>query len=103
MDDSLRYYIRKLLTAFPDDRWRGAYYARDAIAPRFIMTWLQMYVRAWRYKNYAKMREYAREALALVPLLGIRPRRLLYSIIFPLLRFPIVGMALIAVGRRVLL
>jgi glycosyltransferase involved in cell wall biosynthesis len=103
MDDSLRYYIKKLLSAFPDDRWRGAYYARDAIAPRFIGTWLQMYVRAWRYRNYTKMREYAREALALVPLLGIRPRRLLYSITFPLLRFPRLGMAMIAVGRRILL
>jgi glycosyltransferase involved in cell wall biosynthesis len=43
MDDSLRYYIKKLLTAYPNDCWRGAYYARDAIAPRFIATWLQMY------------------------------------------------------------
>ncbi len=38
MDDSLRYYARKLLAAFPDDRWRGISYARDCIVPRFIIT-----------------------------------------------------------------
>jgi glycosyltransferase involved in cell wall biosynthesis len=72
-NDSLRFYARKLLAAFPDDRWRGAYYARGTIAPRFITVWLQMYLRAWRYRNYAKMREYPREASAFIPLLGIRP------------------------------
>jgi glycosyltransferase involved in cell wall biosynthesis len=95
MDESLRYYIKKLVTAFPDDRWRGCYYARDAIAPRFIITWLQMYVRAWRFRNYAKMREYAREALTLVPLLGMKPSRLVYSLAIPLLRFPHIGIAMI--------
>ena len=101
MDHSLRYYIKKLLATFPDDPWRGDYYARDIIAPRFITTWLQMYVRASRYKNYAKMREYAREALALVPLLGIRPRGLIYSVTFLLLCFPRLGMAMIAVARQI--
>jgi glycosyltransferase involved in cell wall biosynthesis len=101
-DDSLRFYAMKLLAAFPDDRWRGIYYARDAIAPRFISVWLQMYVRAWRYRSYAKMREYAREASAFIPLLGNRPRRFLYSITFPLLRFPRVGIAMIVVGLHVL-
>jgi glycosyltransferase involved in cell wall biosynthesis len=96
MDNSLRYYIKKLLASFPDDPWRGDHYARDLLAPRFIHTWLQMYVRASRFKNYTKMREYAREALALVPLLGMRPRRLRYSVVLPLLRFPRLGMAMIA-------
>lgn len=102
-DESLRYYIKKLLAAFPDDKWRGAYYARDVIAPRFIGIWLAMYERAWRYRNYAKMREYARDAAGLVPLLGFSRRRFLYSIMFPLLRFPILGMAMIAIRRRILL
>jgi hypothetical protein len=96
MDSSLRYYIKKLLASFPDDRWRGDYYARDLIAPRFISTWLQMYVRASRYRNYAKMREYAREASALVPLLATTPRKLKYSVALPLLRFPRLGKAMIA-------
>lgn len=72
MEDSLRYYSDKLLTAFEDDRWRGLYYGRDVIAPRMINTWLQMYVRAGRYKNRAKMRVYAKEAQRLLP--HLRPR-----------------------------
>jgi glycosyltransferase involved in cell wall biosynthesis len=96
MDNSLRYYIKKLLAAFPDDPWRGCYYARDMIAPRFITTWLQMYVRASRYHNHAKMREYAREALALVPFLGAR-HRLIYSIALPLMRYPAAGKLLLVV------
>jgi glycosyltransferase involved in cell wall biosynthesis len=100
MNASLRYYVKKLLAAFPDDRWRGSFYARDMIAPRFIATWLQMYVRAGRYKNYAQMHEYRREALALVPLLGMRPRRFVYAAGFPLLLFPRVGVPLIRVSQR---
>jgi hypothetical protein len=98
MDSSLKYCIKKLLVAFPDDPWRGDYYARDLIAPRFITMWLQMYLRASRYKNYAKMREYSSEALALVPLLSMRPCRLRYSLAL-LLRFPRLGMTIIALHR----
>jgi glycosyltransferase involved in cell wall biosynthesis len=105
MDNSLRYYITKLLAAYPDDPWRGRYYARDLLAPRFITTWLQMYVRASRYQNYAKMREYAWEALKLVPLLGFKPRRLAYSLGLPLLHFPRLGMTMITahnIARRIM-
>jgi glycosyltransferase involved in cell wall biosynthesis len=104
-DNSLRLYIRKLLDAFPDDLWRGHYYTRDIIAPRFINIWLQMYIRASRYKNYAKMTEYVNDALALVPLLGPR-RRLLYATALPLMRFRLLGNAALTVRhivRRVLL
>jgi glycosyltransferase involved in cell wall biosynthesis len=104
-DNSLRLYIRKLLDAFPDDLWRGHYYTRDMIAPRFINIWLLMYVRASRYKNHAKMREYANDALALVPLLRLR-RRLVYATALPLMRFPLLGNAILAtrqIARRVLL
>jgi hypothetical protein len=64
-----------------------------------------MYVRASRYKNHAKMREYANDALALVPLLRLR-RRLLYATTLPLMRFPLLGNAILAmrqIARRVLL
>jgi glycosyltransferase involved in cell wall biosynthesis len=96
LDNSLRYYIPKLLSTFPDDRFRGNYYARDAIAPRYISVWISMYIRAFRYKNYAKMREYAHEIRALIPLLGMMPRRFVYSPILPLLRFPRLGIAIIS-------
>jgi GT2 family glycosyltransferase len=95
MDESLRYYIGKLLRSYPDDKWRGHYYARDAIAPRFINTWIQMYIRAGRYKNRAKMNEYINEAMALVPLLRWR-RRIFYSVVLPLMRVPAMGQAVIA-------
>lgn len=61
-DDSLTYYGRKLIEMFPDDKWRGYYYRRDVIAPRIMRTWMQMYVRASRFHNGPKMKQYAREA-----------------------------------------
>jgi glycosyltransferase involved in cell wall biosynthesis len=97
-DDSLRLYIRKLLDSFPDDRYRGHYYGRDIIAPRFIGIWLQMYYRALRYKNHAKMREYIDDALSLVPLLVMR-RRLFFSIALPLLRFRTLAPCVITAGH----
>jgi hypothetical protein len=97
-DNSLRLYIQKLLDTFPDDPWRGHYYARDMIAPRFVNIWIQMYIRASRYGNRAKMKQYVNDALALAPLL--RPsRRLMYSAALPLMRFPFLGKAMIATGR----
>jgi glycosyltransferase involved in cell wall biosynthesis len=94
-DTSLRLYIKKLLASFPDEPWRGHYYARDMIAPRFIHVWIQMYVRASRYGNRAKMKEYVNDALALVPLLPWR-RRLMYSAVLLPMRFPFVGKRTIA-------
>jgi glycosyltransferase involved in cell wall biosynthesis len=97
-DNSLRLYIRKLLDAFPDDLWRGHYYTRDMIAPRFINIWLRMYMRASRYKNHAQMRAYVDDALALVPYLRLR-QRLLYATALPLMRFPLLGNALLTCVR----
>jgi glycosyltransferase involved in cell wall biosynthesis len=93
-DDSLRYYIKKLLATYPDDPWRGHRYARDSLAPRFINTWIQMYIRASRYKNYDKMREYVRDAMALVPYLGLK-RRLFYAVALSLMRVPSLGLAVL--------
>lgn len=93
-DASLRYYAQKLIKMFPNDRWRGHYYVRDVIAPRFIHTWLQMYVRASRYDNRAKMIEYANDALALTRYL--RPkRRFIFSLLLRILASrPVVAMNL---------
>jgi glycosyltransferase involved in cell wall biosynthesis len=97
-DNSLRLYIKKQLDSFPNDTWRGHYYARDMIAPRFIEVWIQMYARASRYRNHAKMKEYVSDALALVPLLS-RRRRLICWAALPLMRFPSLGKAMIATYR----
>ncbi len=88
MEESLRIYSRKLIEAFPNDKWRGVFYRSDLIAPRFIRTWLQMYVRAGRYKNRAKMRLYVREARSLLRYLRPRPRIMLSIGLF-LLRQPL--------------
>lgn len=87
-EESLRIYSRKLLESYPNDKWRGHYYRRDLIAPRFIHTWLQMYLRASRYKDRKKMRLYAHEAGALVRYL--RPRsRVSMTALLLLLRQPL--------------
>ena len=102
-DNSLRLYIKKLLDSFPDDPWHGHYYATDLIAPRFFSIWIHMYLRASRYRNHTKMKEYVNDALALVPLLRPR-RRLTYSAALPLMRFPFLGKAMVAthqVARRI--
>jgi glycosyltransferase involved in cell wall biosynthesis len=104
-DESMRVYIQKLLHAFPDDPWRGHRYGRDIIAPRFINIWLTMYIRAARHQDYRKMREYAWDALKLVPLLGMKPRRFAYSLGLPLLQCPRLGTTMITmhrIARRIL-
>jgi len=80
-DNSLKLYIAKLIDAYPDDKWRGSRYVRDSIAPRFIYVWLVMYARAARYRNYAKMREYAKEARGLVHHLRLGPRRVMATVL----------------------
>jgi hypothetical protein len=62
-------------------------------------------MRASRYKNHAKMREYVDDALTLVPLLGPM-RKLLYATALPLMRFPLLGNALLTIreiARQVML
>jgi glycosyltransferase involved in cell wall biosynthesis len=82
-DASLKYYIRKLLRTFADDPWRGHYYARNMIAPRFVTIWLSLFIRAARYNNHPKMIEYASEGLALNKHLS-RRQRLVYGNAFRL-------------------
>ena len=94
-DASLKIYVQKLIGLFPDDKWRGAYYARDLLAPRFIRTWVAMYARAARYDNDRKMREYAREALGLVHHLRIGPR-VMFGIALTMMRSPLAGRAILA-------
>lgn len=84
MVESLRIYSQKLIEAFPNDKWRGLYYRSDVLAPRFITTWIQMYVRASRYDDRAKMRLYAREAARLVRYLRPRPRAKMKAALFVL-------------------
>ncbi|MET2825595.1 glycosyltransferase [Mesorhizobium shangrilense] len=99
METSQRYYFRKLISQFPDDRWRGHYYVRDIIAPRFVMLWAYMYLRAGRYKNDARMREYAWDIWALIPYLRLR-NRIKLRLAFPILLWPRAGELLLKATRR---
>jgi glycosyltransferase involved in cell wall biosynthesis len=94
-DDSLRYYVKKLLAAYPDDPLRGHRYIRDALAPRFIKIWIQMYIRASRYRNDKKMREYVNDAISLIPYLNLR-KRLFYLMALSLMRYPSLGKFILA-------
>ncbi|MBX3067050.1 MAG: glycosyltransferase [Cryobacterium sp.] len=99
MEDSLRIYSNKLIETFPNDRWRGLYYRSDVIAPRFIRTWLQMYVRASRFKNKQKMKLYVREARSLLGYLRT-PKRIALSIGLFALRQPFIINRWIASGAN---
>lgn len=104
MNKSRPIYMQKLIESFPNDPWRGCYYVRDYLAPRVIRTWLHSYVHAFRYRDYTGMRRHAWEALKLVPLLGLKPRRFAYSLALPMMQLPRLGMTLIAAAvllRRV--
>jgi glycosyltransferase involved in cell wall biosynthesis len=97
MDDSLRYYGQKLITSFPDDRWRGLYYRRDVVAPRIMATWVQMYVRASRYHNAVKMRMYAREARRYTRYLPPRRRVMWFWLLWILRLRPVVRLRIATV------
>ena len=99
LDKSQRYYIRKLIAEFPDDKWRGLYYVRDVIAPRFVKILLFMYLRAGRYKNYGKMREYAWDIWPLIGRLRLGARVKL-ALAFPILLWPQAGEVFVKVAAR---
>jgi hypothetical protein len=93
--------MEKLIATYEDDRWQGIAYVHDCGASRFIITWLQMYMRASRHQNYAKKRE----VLALAPLFGMTPRRFAATLAFPLLQYPALRVVVMMTGhiiRRVL-
>lgn len=100
MEESLRYYGGKLIAMFPDDRWRGLYYRRDVIAPRIIRTWLQMYVRASRYRNSPKMKSYAREGRRYTRYLAPRQRVLMFWVLWLLSLRPVIALRIATVDEH---
>lgn len=99
MAASQRYFFRKLIALFPDDKWRGHYYVRDCIAPRFVRIWVGMYLRAGRFRNFEVMREYAWDIWNLLPRLRLRPRIML-ALAMPVLLWPRVGEIALKAGSR---
>lgn len=100
METSLQYYGTKLIDMFPDDRWRGYHYRRDTLAPRFVHTWLQMYVRASRYRNAAKMKFYARQARTFVKYLPPRQRVLMFWLLWVMSLSPVIRLRILTVDNN---
>ncbi len=86
-------YARKLLATYRDDPRRSRYYARDMIAPRFFAQMTVEYVKALRSGNRAIMREAADHLRFLAPHLGVRRTLLLWVLLSPVLKIPVVANA----------
>jgi glycosyltransferase involved in cell wall biosynthesis len=89
-------YMEKLVKAFPDDKFRGHYYARDVIGPRFINTIMMVYGRSVRNRNVKQCREAVQALKRIVPLLRWRSQIRL-RLMLPLMRWPLAGRTLLAV------
>jgi hypothetical protein len=88
-------YMEKLVKSFPDDKFRGYYYARDFIGPRFVTTLLVVYGRSVRNRNAKQCREAVEHLKQVLPLLRWRAQIPL-RIMIPFLRSPVLGLALLA-------
>jgi len=88
-------YMDKLLNEYPDDLFRGHYYGRDVIAPRFVQTMLMIYCRSVRNRNAAQCREAASFLRQIVPHLRWRSR-LALSASIPFMGSPSAGRVLLA-------
>jgi len=82
MDRSRKIYLWKLIEEFPDEPELGLYYIRDFIAPRFVRTYLGLYISAIREGKTASSPEYYQDEIAaLLPYLG-RRKLLLYLVAY---------------------
>jgi glycosyltransferase involved in cell wall biosynthesis len=88
-------YMNKLVEAFPDDKFSGHHYARDLIAPRFLMTFMMIYGRSVRNRNSDQCREAVEHMKQVLPLLRWRAQIPL-RLILPLMGSPVMGSALFA-------
>jgi GT2 family glycosyltransferase len=80
MDRSRKIYVQKLIEEFPDQPTVDRCYVRDWIAPRFVRTYLDLYISALREGESASRPEHYRDEIAaLLPYLG-RRKLLLYLI-----------------------
>jgi len=77
MDRSRKIYVQKLFDEFPDQPTVERYYVRDWIAPRFVRTYLELYLRSlWQGDVPSKPKYYRDEIAALLPYLR-RPNLLI--------------------------
>lgn len=67
-------YFEKLRQAFPDDLYRNIYYARDVLAPRFVMNLLAECARSIRYRDHNRLRLCCDDLARLAGYLSLRRR-----------------------------
>jgi hypothetical protein len=77
MGRSRMIYLRKLLETFPEDDWRGTYYARDLLAPRFFPSLLKEYRDAARLGDTPALQTAVDDIKVLIPYLPRRSRALI--------------------------
>lgn len=88
-------YMKKLMNEYPDDLFRGHYYARDLIAPRFIRTMSMIYGRSLRNRNSAQCREAVKCLVEIMPHLRWR-HKIGLALSLPLMAWPLTGRVLYA-------
>ena len=88
-------YMEKLVQAFPDDKFRGHYYARDVIGPRFVNIMMMVYGRSLRNRDAKQCREAVASLMQIIPLLHWRSQIPLW-LMLPLLRSVVTGRILFA-------
>ncbi|HEX5453942.1 MAG TPA: glycosyltransferase family A protein [Stellaceae bacterium] len=91
-------YMDKLMQEFPDDLFRGHYYGRDLIAPRFVQTMMMIYGRSMRNKNAAQCREAVKYLKRIVPHLRLR-HRVPLAMALPFMASPTTGRVFLAGSR----
>ncbi len=79
-------YLRKLMTTFPPDDWRGAHFARDLFTPRFFPSLLQEYRLAVRRGDREAIRTAVDDLQVLAPYLSRRARYLMRAAL-PVMRY----------------
>src|ERR1051326_385232 len=86
MSRSRMIYLRKLLDAYANDEWRGNYYARDLLTPRFFPTLFNEYRHAVQRGDPAAIREMVENLKVLVPYLS-RRRKLFLRVAMPMMSY----------------
>jgi len=78
-------YAYKLIERFPNQPWLRRYWVRDCIAPRFILTAVNDYIRASQLKEPHLAALACKEIALMLPFVRVR-RRLMLRLLLPLMR-----------------
>ena len=74
MSKSRRIYMQKLIDMFPDDRYRGFYYKKHCIVPRFLRCNIFAYLQAFRTMDIKQMSARVDDIYHLLPQIDVKGR-----------------------------